>query len=573
MGYAQTTYYVASSGSDSNNGRASDAPFQSINKINSLALQPGDQILFRRGDTFRGTLQITQSGSSMSPIVIDAYGAGNKPVLAGSSLVSNWTNIGNNLWQATCSACGDRVTGVYRNNAALPLGRYPNLDVSNKGYLTVQSHSGRSSLTSQQALITNWTGAEAVFRPVNWILNRSIIRGQSGNTLQLDGSGNFNVSDNWGYFIQNHPSTLDQVGEWYYNPATKTIQLFDNQANPNNSSITATTRAQSIVLTSVAYITIRNLQLAQSVATGILATNTSNLVFSSNDVVQSGEDGISLQGSGSQILMEGNLIEDANNNGLIIGAYQNFTFRGNTVQKIGLLPGRGKSGDGTYIGILMATTANTLFENNIIDNIGYNGITFSTSTTIQHNQVSNFCMTKSDGSGLYIWNGNQQVMANMHLLSNVVFNGIGAPEGAPSDQPAEANGIYLDDCTTNIEVANNTVYNCAGMGIYFHGTSNSKLTGNTLFNNSEAQFVIRNVNGCPPQTNVIKGNQFVSRLATQPTAKYEASSVAEVANFGQFDNNVYARPFEDVNKIHVYYGNVTGGDGYLVSSVAEPIRA
>ncbi|RYZ38522.1 MAG: hypothetical protein EOP49_30950, partial [Sphingobacteriales bacterium] len=112
-----------------------------------MSLQPGDAILFRRGDTFRGTLSIRQSGTSGNPIVVDAYGSGNKPILAGSVPVSGWNNIGNNVWQADCPSCGSRVTGLYRNGSVLPLGRYPNLSDSNKGYLTIQSHGGKTQLT------------------------------------------------------------------------------------------------------------------------------------------------------------------------------------------------------------------------------------------------------------------------------------------------------------------------------------------------------------------------------------------------------------------------------------------
>ncbi|MFD2934253.1 NPCBM/NEW2 domain-containing protein [Spirosoma flavum] len=555
--FGQTTYYVANSGNDSNTGRSSEIPFQTIAKINSLTLQPGDQVLFRRSDTFRGSLQLRQSGSPGKPIVVDAYGSGNKPVLAGSVAISNWVSIGNNTWQATCSTCGDRVTGLYRDNSALPLGRYPNLTATNKGYLTVQSHTGKTQLTSQQALPTNWTGGEAVFRPVTWILNRAKITGKTGNTLTLEGGGNYDISDNWGYFIQNHPATLDQVGEWYYNPANKTIQLYDDQTNPNGKTITATTFSDVVNLSNVSFVSVRNLQLTQARSTGLAITNSSNLVITTNDITQSGEDGILIQGSGNQVLLEGNLIENVNNNGVNIAAYQNVTFRGNTIRNVGLIPGRGKSGDGTYVGFQSACTANTLIENNVLDNIGYNALNFSTSTTIQRNKISNFCLTKSDGSGLYIWNGNQQPLADIHLLSNVVYNAIGAPEGAPSGTYSGANGIYLDDCTTNIEVAGNSVYNCNGYGVYLHGSSNIKLTGNTAYNNSGGQLSITSSNGCQPRNNVIQNNIFVSRLANQFNVKYE-SNQNDLASYGLFDNNVYARPFEDTYTILAVYNRTIG---------------
>ncbi|GAB3805623.1 hypothetical protein GCM10028819_39220 [Spirosoma humi] len=553
----QTTYYVASSGNDSNTGRSSATPFQTISKINSLTLQPGDQVLFRRNDTFQGSLQLRQSGTANSPIVVDAYGSGNKPVLSGAVVITNWTKQGNNIWQASCPTCGDQLTGLYRDNDPLPLGRYPNLSAANKGYLTVQSHNGKTQLTSQQGLSTNWSGAEAVFRPVQWILNRATITAQSGNTLTLVGSGNYDITDKWGYFIQNHPATLDQRGEWYYNPATKTIRLYDDQANPNSQSITATAFREGVSVSSASFVTVRNLKITQTLETGLLVTNSSNLTISNVDITLSGEDALRVQGTGKQLLLENNLIEDANNNGIDIAGYQNVTVRGNTLRRIGLIPGRGKSGDGTYVGFQSASTANTLIENNVLDNIGYNALNFSTKSTVQRNRISNFCLTKSDGSGLYIWNGNQQPMSDIRLISNVVFNGIGTSEGSPDGSSSGAHGIYLDDCTKNIDVLNNTVYNCRGLGFFLHGSSNVNLTDNTAYNNSDGQLAITSAGGCQPRNNLIKNNIFVSRLASQFTVKYE-SDQNDLGNYGQFDNNAYGRPFEDTYKVLAVYNRTTG---------------
>lgn len=561
--HGQTIYYVSTAGNDGNSGRSGDTPFQTIARVNSLLLQPGDQVLFRRGDTFRGSLKLRQSGSAPRPIVIDAYGSGSKPVLSGSMPVTSWSRLGNNLWQASCVSCGDQVTGLYRNNATLPLGRYPNPDAANKGYLTVQTHTGKTQLVSQQSLATNWQGGEAVFRPVQWILNRARITGQTGNTLNLDGSGSYDITNNWGYFVQNHPATLDQPGEWYYNPANKTILLYDNQANPNDQLITATVYAEVIQLTDVSYVSIRNLQIKQALSTNMLATNSSNLAVTNTDISQSGEDGLVIRGNGNQLLIENNSIEDINNNGVNIGNYQNVTVRGNTIRRIGLVPGRGKSGDGTYVGFQSTSTATTVIENNVLDNIGYNALNFASNTVVQRNQISNFCATKSDGSGLYIWNGNKQPQSNIKLVSNIIFNGIGALEGTPAGTSSSAHGIYLDDCTTNIDVSDNTVYNCRGLGIYLHGSSNINVSGNTACNNGEGQLAIMSANGCQPRTNTIRNNILVSLPANQFDVKYE-SYQDDLGSYGQFDNNVYARPFSGPNKILAVY-NRTVGAAYSLS--------
>lgn len=558
----QTTYYVASSGSDNNSGRSADSPFQTLNKVNSLTLQPGDNLLFRRGDTFRGSLVIRQSGSSGSPIVIDAYGSGNKPSIAGSVPVGNWTNTGNNVWQADCPSCGSRVTGVYRNGTSLPLGRYPNLSDSNKGYLTVQSHSGKSQLTSQQSLSTNWTGGEVVVRPVQWILDRAPITQQNGNTLTLNNTNSYDLADGWGYFIQNHSATLDQTGEWYYNPANKTIRLFDSQSNPNSQLITATAFSEGISLPNVSNITIRNLQITQTIATGLLVNGGSNLVFSGNDITNSGEDAVYVNGSGSNVLAENNLIEDANSNGFFIQPYKDFTFRGNTIRRVGLIPGRGKSGDGSYSALQSLCTNNTLIENNVIDNVGYNGIAIVTKTTVRNNQVSNFCLTKSDGGGIYSWNGGRANVEDMHILSNIVFNGIGAPEGTPGGAYSGANGIFMDDCSRNVEVVNNTSFNSRGMGIFLRGVTNITVKGNTSYNNAEEQLKLAYNGNCALRNNIVQNNILFSKQPDQVVVAYE-SNANDLGSYGDFNYNYYVRPFADLYKIRAVYNpgsGLTGAD-------------
>lgn len=243
-----TIYYVANDGRDTNNGTSTATPFQTITKINSLTLVAGDQVLFRKGDTFRGQLNIRQSGTSGNPIIIDAYGTGNKPVISGSVIVTGWTNTSGNIWQATCSQAGSILTGVYSNSNQLALGRYPNYNAPNKGYNTIQSHSGNTQITSLESLANDWTGAEIVIRTVQWVIDRSTITSKNGNVLNFNATP-YAPQDKWGYFIQNHPATLDQDGEWYYDQSTKKISIYSTQGNPENNTVEATVFSKGINLT------------------------------------------------------------------------------------------------------------------------------------------------------------------------------------------------------------------------------------------------------------------------------------------------------------------------------------
>jgi polysaccharidase protein len=78
------TYYVDSvNGSDSNSGRSAGSAFRSLDRIESISLQPGDRVLFARGSVFNDQLDVRNSGTAESPIVFGAYGTGDLPTFSG----------------------------------------------------------------------------------------------------------------------------------------------------------------------------------------------------------------------------------------------------------------------------------------------------------------------------------------------------------------------------------------------------------------------------------------------------------------------------------------------------------
>jgi hypothetical protein len=86
------TYYVDSAaGNDSAAGTSTATAWKSLAKVNGRALQPGDQVLFKRGGSWTGTLQLSRSGTSDAPIVIGAYGSGVLPKIGGPVL--NCVNV------------------------------------------------------------------------------------------------------------------------------------------------------------------------------------------------------------------------------------------------------------------------------------------------------------------------------------------------------------------------------------------------------------------------------------------------------------------------------------------------
>jgi len=78
-----TTYYVSSSytGGTANGGFST--PWKTISSVNSNmgSFNPGDSILFKRGDKFGGRLNITCLGTSSNRIYFGNYGTGNLPLI------------------------------------------------------------------------------------------------------------------------------------------------------------------------------------------------------------------------------------------------------------------------------------------------------------------------------------------------------------------------------------------------------------------------------------------------------------------------------------------------------------
>ncbi|MBQ2677256.1 MAG: hypothetical protein IJF54_07665 [Clostridia bacterium] len=83
-----TTYYVDSQGgNDSNSGTSSSAAWKTLSKVNSTTFQPGDNILFKKGGVWTGTLYPKGSGEKGAPITISSYGTGNAmPLIDGNGV-------------------------------------------------------------------------------------------------------------------------------------------------------------------------------------------------------------------------------------------------------------------------------------------------------------------------------------------------------------------------------------------------------------------------------------------------------------------------------------------------------
>ena len=108
----------ATNGNDANAGVSQTTPWKTIAKVNASKFNPGDQILFKMGETWREQLTVSYSGSSGNPITFGAYGSGNKPKILGSvdlSGSSNWQQYSSSIWRSVTTISVD-VGNLILNN-------------------------------------------------------------------------------------------------------------------------------------------------------------------------------------------------------------------------------------------------------------------------------------------------------------------------------------------------------------------------------------------------------------------------------------------------------------------------
>jgi parallel beta-helix repeat protein len=544
-----TTYYFAANGSDlSTTPTNPNTPYQTLGKLTTLfpSLHGGDSVLLRRGDTFTGSFTVGASGTATAPIVISAYGTGARPVITGLTTLTGWTLIdaARGIWEsASNTSLRSTLSTVLLNGNMQAMGRYPNDDATNGGYLTYQS--GTSTTITSNAISTapNFINAELVVRLNRFYTDRCIVTAQTSTTVTYTTQSGSTPTAGFGFFFQNSPATLDKLGEWYYNPATQKVQVV--MGSTASATIKASVVDTLIKAASRSYVTIDNLALAGANDIAVAVNGGTNFTVQNSDITYSGRDAVSIAAT-SGFKLDGCTIDYSNSRGFD-GFQANTTAPSvinNTIHNTGLFPGMGwkKAKEGVLVAIEV-TTAGSLVANNTVINTGYIGIRFSgDNTVVQNNYVDTFCFIKDDGGGIYTWNGNDVVHTGMKAIDNIVKNGIGAIDGGNSTNP-EAQGIYLDDLSNGIELTGNQITNVR-KGIYLHDARNNTMRYNIL-TNATYGLATQWESG----RTEIYGNIFTHNTITSVGGQYGAyinyidnGATNPVVNVGLIDSNTYCRP-------------------------------
>lgn len=541
---AATDYYVKNSGNDLNSGTSDAAAWATIDKVNSMlaVLKPGDRVLFNRGNIFYGTIRITKSGVSGSPITFGAYGTGDKPIITGFTVISSWIDEGEGVYSASVTAEG-LTNMVVIENKQYAMGRWPDT-----GYNIFESASANLSITDTDLGSTiNWKGAEVAIRKNDWSLDRCLITSHSGGTLSYTSLASVQPAvPNHGYFIQNDIRTLSSYGEWYHDVTNKKIYIYFGSNDPNTKKVEVATLNSLVYDPGNDYITIDNIHFRGSASSMIDFTVSANdhIIVQNSQLSFSGLNAINLRGDYGNVT---NCLISSCNQTAIMAVGDHHRITSNIVEKVGLIAGQafwGNLANGIAI-----NNNDCLIKNNIIRNIGYSGIKLSSTAdiiTIQNNFIHDILLTLNDGAGIYTAGAG----TSRKIDGNIILNVEGNSDGTPYPDRHIARGVYLDVNSTNVTVTNNTVAHCSEGGYMIHRSSQNRFENNIAFNNGYGMF-FQNNTVSNIRNNTLINNIFFAKSPTQLALKFY-SGIDDIPFFGTADYNYYSRPIDDDEVFHTF---------------------
>ncbi|HSI78893.1 MAG TPA: malectin domain-containing carbohydrate-binding protein [Lunatimonas sp.] len=553
--YAADYYFSSSIGDDKRTALQAQnpaTPWKSIEKVNEVfsTLKPGDGVFFKRGDSFYGTIHLNGSGIMGSPIRLDAYGTGKEPIITSFQNISQWTSKGNGVFESGTILNTSLIKNLLVDGEFHFMGRFPNGDAINEGFLRISGVSGGKTLSSGQLTTSpNWAGGDVVIRKNQWIIDTHKISSHNGNSLTYIGNETYPSLKDYGFFIQNHISTLDRFGEWYFNPTSKKLSMFFGNVSPNGRNIEVSTLNNLLTKSyGASYITIQNLNFKGANSDVVDISGGREIKFNKVRVEFAGESGVYAR-SVVNLSFENSYVENCLNNGFYLRyGNSNASIKNNIVKNSARFPGGVRNGDSSGNGII-ALDDNTIIEGNEVYNTGYLGIHFGGNNTIvKNNLVDNFCLIKGDGGGIYTYVGNNnQTFHNRKIVGNIILNGKGSLAGLPSTASyprGMAEGIFMDDNANGVEISNNTIAHTENSGVKMSNVRNIIVKDNLIYDTDHSITLANSHMGADVQNVTMSNNTFFAKTNLQNSYTFH-SHKHDIKSMGAFDNNVFFRPFGD----------------------------
>lgn len=504
----------------------------------------------------RGSERDTTITVSQDSLIFGSYGSGANPVISGFTTVTGWTKRSNTdvYVKKVPTTVTPEILTV--NGVQYAMGRTPNSNRYNPAYADyyhIDAVTGDSIITDSEcnAAVTDWDGAQVVIRSSNFFnWTKRTIKSHSGTSIN-SGTGNANTNGiGFGYFIQNDLRTLDQFGEWYFNPSTDTLYFY---GNPSGYTVKISTIDNLAVADDHDYITFKNIKFEGANNQAITgkpasASNAYNLIINNCEFDFNFRSIFGYQTP--NISITNCNIKRSSDYGIYLYLSDGSYVANNIVDSTSLIPGvfTGDMSRGSGAAImstgntLTLSSTNAIVEENTITNTGHNGINFSgDGMIVRNNYVVNTNVNKADGASIYY--GGQEVYSNMTINSNILVDNIhhGDELGLPQNTTIGGHGVYLDyDSNGGIVVTDNTIGNIGAYGVFLHMTQNARVDSNTIYNAYDGIY-FQELTGysSPCRLDTIRYNVIVADT-TANSLIYAMSVNDDLDELGTINDNYYA---------------------------------
>ncbi|MEA3468086.1 MAG: right-handed parallel beta-helix repeat-containing protein [Thermodesulfobacteriota bacterium] len=469
------TYYVdATLGSDSphNPGTSIDSPWKTISRVNRCQSQPGDKILFKRGEIWHEELKIFKSGEPGNPLTIGAYGSGERPIFDGTYPGSiQWEDLGGGIYRTT-SPSWDTEPGVLIYNGAPkpPITTLLFRDLVpaplNVDAILIQCKVDQNG-TCTSAVYTNLLVTSKKGDSVSGITFFEIDADKAQTVIvrQINADG---VEEQWPQserlYLEDVTTSMDGLtlpGHWYWDEQSKSIYLYSDHAPGDDVGI----GDLNVGINSQGrdYLVIEDIILRGYNSSGLW------LNYSTGSVVQN----LLVYGTGATGHKTGLLLSNSNDN----------VIRKNRVDSV-LRSGIGlyarPPADGTTI------TSNNSIIDNIVLNSGSTGITLNTDgkvgiiaqnlsdNRIENNRVLNSNTMSYDSAGVYtLWIGKGNI-----IRGNSIRDG-GSTVLRSAGIMIDGGVIHIGGQPNSVGIYDNTIINNSLGGVVLSGAGHV-VQGNTL---------------------------------------------------------------------------------------------
>ena len=480
-----TDYYMdATNGDDTNAGTSSAAPWKTLGKINTAmstaAVAAGDNIYFKRGETFTGSLVVTVTGTVGNILTFSAYGTGDIPIIDAERVQAKAIDVRNSMAYLTfeyISANNATSEGFFLYNSG------NNITISNAAAVNnaldcVRIVTGTfSDITIEDTTITDCADGIDVTSAttVNGLTidNVTVSSGSIGARLLGDLSDDINIlnstfRDNSSYGIyMDNVSNVEITSTVVSNNDGRGILVEGDSSNITINDLTSSMNGND------------NIMIGTDSASDITVQN-STFTGSLN-----GGNGFALSLTGSSITITNTTASNNTGDGFNIhDAWSNVTIDSCTANENGV-DGLGTDGDGiSFHETSSGTITKSIIRDNLktgVANIDNSQVTIERSI-FTHTTNGTLPLVYVDGDNHWIYNNTIYSAANtgtgVHLVSgtNIVKNNIihgfdvGIGDAAGSTNTADYNLVY-----------NATSYNWNGLT-----SGNSSVSSDPLFTDKSA---------------------------------------------------------------------------------------